>query len=137
MAKTKIKLEGIYGSLNVTKQGTQKLKFFLSYEELPKTLMLAGGLLLDCKLYVKPESYSKKKAIGTVRIGSINIGKEGEAKVEFYGENLDIPSMNDLVDSLIEMFIVYEEEEELDDDEEEYEGDEYDEEIDYEEEEDE
>lgn len=109
MGRNVIELEGVYNNYTVTKQGIQKLKFTFGFDELPKGIKMVSALMIDCRLYIKADNYTKKKKIGSVRINNITIDKEGNYKVELHGDGLNIPNINDLVDCLTMVYLVYEE----------------------------
>lgn len=96
-----LKIECQYDGLSSAKSGITTVKFRAPYGEIVNYIKLFGYINMDLKLGVKPEHDAKFQKLGDARIKAITINKEGDARIQFYGEAFDIECVQSLMDKTI------------------------------------
>lgn len=82
----KLSVEGIFDNSNTKKDGLSNVRFRFAYSEIPKWIRLLPSIGQQLPTIIKFDGTGEKIRLGRVQIKSINIDREGEAKVTVEGE---------------------------------------------------
>lgn len=82
----KLAVEGIFDNANTKKDGTSNVRFRFPYSEIPKWVRLLPSIGQQVRATIKFDDSDEIIRLGFVQIKSINIDREGEAKITVEGE---------------------------------------------------
>lgn len=95
MQTIKIAVVGIFDNSNTKKDGTSTVRFRFAYTEIIKWIRLLPNIGQVSKAIIKLDGSDDIIHLGYVQIKSINIDREGEAKITVEGEtqHMDISKL--------------------------------------------
>lgn len=82
----KLVVEGIFDNFNTKKDGLSNVRFRFAYSEIPQWIRLLPSIGQQLPTIIKFDGTGEKIRLGRVQIKSINIDREGEAKITVEGE---------------------------------------------------
>ena len=107
MAKSILNVECTYNGLSVARSGVTTIRFKAPFGEIVNYVNILGLIGLETQFAIRNDD-NKFKKVGIVRIKSLNINKEGEANIQVYGENLDLPDISSMMEKVIKIGFIKE-----------------------------
>lgn len=96
-----LKIECQYDGLASAKTGITTVKFKAPYSSIIDYIKLFSFVGIDIMIAAKDKDEAKFTKLGEGRLKSISVGKEGEARLHFYGESFDVTNIHTLMDKVI------------------------------------